>query len=346
MKLILGVLLKWTVLVLLALVLCMEIDPEGMLQAAEPEDLPVPFGFEDYSLMSGGMKRWFMVQTPAAILAKNKMPVVILLHGGTQSMRKLFTRGAGGTKLWPELAQKEGFLLVVPNGVNPDNLDTYGDHQNWNDLRNTGAWAQQKADDVGFLKALLDWLPKHYAVDLKRVYVTGASNGGMMTQRLLIEAPERFAAGAAFISSLPSSQVAISPPKLSTPILLMNGTEDKLVLWNGGQVARNRGETRPVLETVAWWVKTNHVGPTAEKSVWLPDLDPYDECRIHQDTYPAKGKNSAPVVFYTVEGGGHAMPSNRYPIGNAPWVRQIFGHSCRDLDGVQTAWDFMKQFHR
>jgi len=120
-------------------------------------------------------------------------------------MRSIFRPNAGSTKEWMGLAKQEGCILLVPNGTNPETGDAYGDDQNWNDHRRDSAAGQTTADDAGFILALLDQITVQYPVDPEQIYVTGASNGGLMTYRLLIEAPDRFAAGAAFIANLRNS---------------------------------------------------------------------------------------------------------------------------------------------
>ena len=46
------------------------------------------------------------------------------------------------------------------------------------------------ADDVGFIRELTDWVVAAYRVDSRRIYLTGASNGGMMAYRLVMGIPE------------------------------------------------------------------------------------------------------------------------------------------------------------
>jgi polyhydroxybutyrate depolymerase len=117
-----------------------------------------------------------MIYTPE-LLPPNS-PLVILLHGGTGSMRSVFQTNAGGTKEWLVLAEKEGFVLLVPNGTNPKTGDTFGDDQNWNDHRSDSATGQTNADDVGFILALLDQITAQYPLDPKRIFVTGVRTAG------------------------------------------------------------------------------------------------------------------------------------------------------------------------
>src|SRR5271156_5200830 len=70
-------------------------------------------GWKEFSINSGGMTRWFRVYIPASF--SEGAPAVFVLHGGTQSMRKIFNDHVGGTNAWIPIADREGILLVVPN---------------------------------------------------------------------------------------------------------------------------------------------------------------------------------------------------------------------------------------
>ena len=73
--------------------------------------------------------------------------------------------------------------------------------------------------------------------------------------------------------------------------MIANGTLDPLMQWQGGQIAGGRGETRSATD------------PTT-----LPDRDPQDACTIERRVYTAQ-PGGAPVVAYTLRGGGHNLPS-------------------------------------
>ena len=300
----------------------------------------LPAGWQESSLEVGGSTRWYLIYTPESLPANP--PMVIILHGGTGSMRSVLHPNAGGTKEWLVLAEKEGFVLLVPNGTNPETGDTFGDEQNWNDHRSDSAAGQTNADDVRFILALLDQITAQYPLDPGRIYLTGGSNGGLMTYRLLIEAPDRFAAGAAFIANLP--ELALNLPVLGkpTPLMIVNGTEDPLIPWEGGLVGKDRGMVISAEETAAWWAIANRVNPDQKTSELLPDADPEDNCRIQKDYYPA-GSDGAPVIFYAVQGGGHAMPSGKHPFPNNFLIRWVIGPVCRDAEGVTLAWEFFNQ---
>ena len=257
-------------------------------------------------------------------------------------MRSLFSPLADSSATWFRIAEDEGVVLVVPNGVDPKTGDTYGDDQVWNDLRPSEAEGQSQVDDVGFILALLDKIMMEMSIDQDRIFVTGASNGGMMTYRLLIEAPERFSAGAAFIANLPVLDAPLPVPPHPVPILIGNGTEDLLMPYDGGLVVKERGKVISTEETVAWWVAANQADQEGAVSRILPDINKEDGCRIHETIYPA-GQDGALVRFYRMEGGGHTLPG----IVSGGWLKRaiigLLGPVCQDADGVLLVWDFFRE---
>ena len=331
----------------LATILALTCIASQALAQQERSKIPTPsdmtaLGLEERVLRFRQTGRWFLVQPapdptrPAAVL--------IVLHGGGQSMRRQLAPNAGATRGWPDLARRENVVLLMPNAVNSDTGDAQGDNQNWNDLRRDVA-RESSADDVGFILGLIDWAHQTYHTDRSRVYVTGASNGGMMTFRLLIEAPETFAAGAAFIAALPRETTSIKQPSKPTPLLIANGTLDPLVIWSGGKIAGNRGETRSVADTVRWWVEANKAAASPQSIVLLPDTDPNDQCTIERREYPAQS-GGAVVLTYTMIGGGHNIPSAKYPLEDRPLIRRFIGPVCKDVEGIELAWDFLSKHKR
>ena len=88
------------------------------------------------------------------------------------------------------VARREGFTVAYPDGTE------YTEGQRaWN----TGYLLRRQvreADDVAFLDALMDRLVAEGAVDPKRVYLVGGSNGAMMTLVYATQRAERLAGAA------------------------------------------------------------------------------------------------------------------------------------------------------
>ena len=76
--------------------------------------------------------------------------------------------------------QREGFIVVYPQGT--------GRRESllltWNAGHCCGYAMEQRVDDVGFIRVLLDTLLAQLPDRSARIYVTGMSNGGMMAHRL------------------------------------------------------------------------------------------------------------------------------------------------------------------
>ena len=300
----------------------------------------LPYGWQENRFEHAELTRWYRVYLPDPL--PENPALVLYLHGGTLSMRSLFSPLVDGTKTWMSIAEQEGVVLLVPNGVNSKTGDTFGNDQNWNDFRPDNAAGQTPVDDVGFLLALLDEISSEVPIDENRIFVTGASNGGFMTYRLLIEAPERFAAGAVFIANLPEFEGGLPLPDQPIPVMIANGTDDPLVPWEGGMVGKDRGMVVSAEDTVEWWVSANQADPDQMVSRFIPESDPADQCQVRMDFYPA-GDGGAPVLFYAILGGGHTMPSLEHSGLENKVFRRLFGPVCHEVEGVLLAWDFFQE---
>ncbi len=293
-------------------------------------------GWKESTITVNGIDRWYRVYVPDALPPNASL--LLSLHGGTGNMH---TIDEGQTHGWVRLADQNKFILVVPNGTNGDTGNTHGKRQTWNDLRSNPAESQSKSDDVGFVRALLDRMEAEYATDHNRVFVTGVSNGGMMTYRLLIEMSDRFAGAAAFVANIPAEEKSLHPPERAVPLMIWSGRNDGLMKYDGGEIVGGRGRVSSVPETVAWWVQANRADTSQVQTETLPDTDPKDGCRIKKTLYPAI-TDGAPVLFYLAEGGGHAMPTQTETASEGgPIFKMLIGKTCRDVDGADIAWKFM-----
>jgi polyhydroxybutyrate depolymerase len=281
-----------------------------------------------------GLERTYGVYVPAGVL--DPAPLVFLLHGGGGSAQKTWIQEHG--RSWRALADERGFVLVLPEG-RPDPGDPDAHH--WNDCRTDveSATVLSTEDDVGFIVGLIDEVSKTVSIEPVRVYATGASNGGMMTYRLAIEAGDRFAAVAALIANLPDpSECGTSA--LPIPILIMNGTDDRLMPFEGGCVAGDgceRGRVLSTAETIAFWVDVNGAStePTVER---MPNRSWFDGSRVTVYTYIDEIKG-ADVVYYHIQGGGHTVPGFE---SASALLRAVAGSKNRDIDGPTEIWAFFE----
>ncbi|HLA25527.1 MAG TPA: PHB depolymerase family esterase [bacterium] len=268
----------------------------------------------------GGLQRSYLVHVPGSFPGGRPAGLVFVLHGGGGNGKQI-ERHTG----FSALADREGFIAVYPDAVD----------RNWNDGRAApGITAQQQnVDDVGFFAALITGLTREFAVDPRRVYVTGASNGAFMSQRLAAELSERIAAIAPVIGGMAPQVRDRFAPKVPVSVLLMNGTDDPLVPYRGGAVARTRGQTIGVAEIVRLW-RTHNRCPEGPETVLLADADPTDGTRVRRTAY-ARCANRTAVTLYTIEGGGHTWP------GGVQYLpRAVIGRTNRDIEATPVIWQF------
>ena len=225
------------------------------------------------------------------------MPVVLVLHGATQS-----AAGVARMSGMSRMADRENFLAVYPTGTS-----RLGLAPTWNAGNCCGYALKNNVDDIGFLRALLNRLQTDYAVDPKRIYATGISNGAMMSYRAACELSDQIAA----VAPVEGAQNVPCHPSSPVSVIVFHGTADRLVPFEGGaspfQLDPRRSDT-PVLLTVAFWAKQDgcSMPPKHEET---PEL--------HIDTYSGCATGTA-VALYVIRGGHHIWPGVRMSGNHVP----------------------------
>lgn len=255
------------------------------------------------------------------------MPLLFVLHGGGGAGINMVSMTKAG---FHALADREGAVIVYPDALN----------NNWNDGRDDFLSRSHtaKVDDVGFLRALVAGVASRFPIDKSRIYATGASNGGMMSFRLACEASDVFAAVAPVIGSLPAGLAPGCKPAQPIGVVMMNGTEDLLVPYEGGSVIQMRGTVLGVEDTARRFAAANGCAalPTTEA---LPDRDADDHTRATRITYTGCTTGGG-VTLYRIEGGGHTWPMGM------PYAPRLAGRVSQEIDGSAVIWDFLRQYRR
>ncbi|OGI44382.1 MAG: hypothetical protein A2150_06050 [Candidatus Muproteobacteria bacterium RBG_16_64_11] len=279
-------------------------------------------------LVHDGIERGYLLHVPASVDAARPLPLVVVLHGGGGTGARMVRLTSGG---FNALADRDGFLVAYPDGL----------EKHWNDGRAGTRWRAHRdgVDDVGFLAALIDRLASEWPVDARRVYVTGASNGGMMAIRMGCELADRIAAIAPVIGAMPETLAPHCAPSAPLAVLFMNGVRDPLVPWQGGEIRfgrKNIGTVLSVAESVRFWVTHNRCAVTPVVTD-EPDRDPRDGTRVRRESY-ASCRDGSEVLLYAIEGGGHTWPG-----GYQYRPERVIGKGSRDLDGAEVIWNFFKR---
>jgi len=277
------------------------------------------------SILHDGYNRTYRIHIPPEIEQIDYPPIVFVLHGGGgtgENTERTLTLGGFNT-----LSDEHKFIVVYPDGID----------RHWNDGRIVNDTAhQQNIDDVGFLSLLIDNLIEEFNGDPNKIFFTGISNGAMMSYRLAFDIPEKVAAIAPVAGAIPTDILPANITGVPVSVFIISGTHDPLVPWDGGMIGTERhprGTCISIPDSVMFWVNRNNCNTTA-KSMWLPNINILDLCRVHCDIYEG-GDNNTEVVLYEVKRGGHTWPG-----GYQYFPKFIIGRTCRDIYANEKIWEF------
>jgi polyhydroxybutyrate depolymerase len=246
------------------------------------------------TMYHGGIERSYVVRADFDRARAARVPLVLVLHGGGGN-----AANAENMTGFTEKARREGFIVVYPEGTGRtgDQLLT------WNAVHCCAYAMKNHVDDVGFIRALIDKLRRSHPIDPRRVYVTGMSNGAMMSHRLGIELSDRIAAIAPVVGTVFGDEPR---PAQGVPALMINGMLDENVPWQGGapggRGARGWDGTpaRPALEQATFWAAANGCKPEADQSETAHWLHWSYACPTPRA-----------VQLYLLKDNGHAWPGGR-----------------------------------
>jgi polyhydroxybutyrate depolymerase len=287
------------------------------------------------SFIYDNLKRTFKVYVPASFNKKVQPPLVIALHGrgGNGESMVIITRSG-----FNKLADRDGFIVVYPDGID----------QSWNDGRvdqqANDRPLRENINDAGFIAALIDTLTEDYNIDLKRIYITGISNGAIMSYRLACEYPGKIAAIAPVDGNIPYLLMPGCSPSRPVSVLAINNINDPVVPFEGGDIYGHfhrvmLGKVLSVKESVGFWVRRNMCTP-APVVTMEPDRDPRDGTRVTKEQY-LKGLEGTEVILYAIDGGGHTWPGGVQYLPT--W---LIGKTSRDIDANEVIWAFFKKHLR
>lgn len=114
-----------------------------------------------------------------------RSPLVVLAHGCLQTAQDIADMSG-----WVELAMTHRFALMLPQ-TSKDNDSFAGCFRTWEP-----AHQQRGAGEPLSVAKMIEWMITHHAIDRHRIFMTGLSSGGQLTNVMLATYPELFAAGA------------------------------------------------------------------------------------------------------------------------------------------------------
>jgi len=288
-------------------------------------------------IVSGKITREFYLVTPEQKPAK-PMPLVLVLHGhvGTAANALGLKGTASPLAAWIAIADREKIAVVALQGEKGSDKQP-----GWNDCR-ADATENPDTDDVQIAHDVVVSLQQRKLVDITRLYAMGMSNGAMMSQRLAVELDPPLAAFAAVSGSLASHSQCRKETSHPVSALLIQGTADRLVPYNGGQVHffnRERGGVLSAADNVHFWLDADHLAPPPAVTTIPHHGAADDPTRATRELY-GKDAHGRQVELITIDKGVHAEPSIAYHYGGLYTI--LVGKQNRDFESAGEAWQFFR----
>lgn len=270
-----------------------------------------------------GLEREYILHLPKNY-GSEPLPLVMVFHGGGGTAEQIKDH----TK-FSKLADKENFIVVYPNSVD----------KNWNDGR-IGDKLPMDRDDVKFIQMMLDTLQASYKINSKRIFSTGISNGGFFSFYLAHKLSDRILGIAPVAANIPENLKESFTLTSPVSLLLINGTKDPLVKYDGGSVGfwEDEGGSRGSSISTDWTIKIWQENNSCQQSSKIEEMDNNEDdgCKAEKTTY-YKCKDGSKVVLIKIVGGGHTWP------GASQYLpKLIVGAVCKDFNATEIIWEFFK----
>jgi polyhydroxybutyrate depolymerase len=284
------------------------------------------------------LTRTYVVHLPQGYSSQQHYPVVILLHGSNQDAGQM-----ARLTHFNQLADLDGIIAVYPNAANGRwNLGAGGEARPYRQgryrrypppgqRREPNGEGRPQNMDMEFLHRMLDKVASHYTVDTRRIYAVGLGEGGFLALRMGCTAADRIAAVAAVGAAVPRTLSCVPSRPISA--LLMNGTDDPIVPYNGGRYKGGMVHLLSAEDSAKEWARINHCSDKPSESK-LPALQERGkETKVYLFNNCQEG---AQVALYEVKGGGHTWPG-----GEQYMSEKEVGKTSNALNANETVWSFL-----
>jgi len=146
-------------------------------------------------------------------------------------------------------AKDRGYIAISPNGIRNSVQQRF-----WKSTEACCDFVDMGWDDSKYLMNLVDEISMNFAIDQKKVYFAGHSNGGFMSNVMACDHASRVA-GIIDIAGANYKDLSKCKPSEPVNVLHIHGTADETVEYNGGIMV---GVAYPsALDTVNSWIDFN-----------------------------------------------------------------------------------------
>ena len=295
-----------------------------------PATLAPMSGSYSFSFHYDGALRDYRLHVPPQAAGGKPLPLVLNLHGSTQSA--ILQEGYSDMDA---AADQDGYLVAYPDGTE-DTANGPSDEYSWNAGKCCGLPVTDHVDDVGFLLRVIDDVAKKTPVDLRRVYVTGMSSGGMMAYAMAAEASAHIAA----IASV-SGQVELPSihPSRPVPTMEFHSVDDPIAKWGGTD-----GEYS-VMDGVHKWVRADGCDPTPHDGSTI--VGAAGTTSSGETATPVRYtgcRDGTEVVLWRLTGSGHVWPGSPLMDTATTQILTGVGRGTTLIDANQLMWAFFRHY--
>ncbi len=225
--------------------------------------------------------------------AGRSYPLLILLHGyGSSGSRQDSYLGLS------EEALRRGYVFAAPDGMMSGSSRRF-----WNASEACCNFESTTLDDVAYLRKLIQDITAHYAIDPKRVFIFGHSNGAFMANRLACDASPIVTAVAGLAGTM-RSDPANCKPERPVSVLAIHGTDDRIVSYRGGRFSKDGASYPGAEKSIAHWAKVNGCQPEAAVSAAFSILRLTLKAETTAIRYSGC-RNEVRTELWKIEGGSH-----------------------------------------
>jgi polyhydroxybutyrate depolymerase len=290
-----------------------------------------------------GVTRAYQLHVPPQAAAGKPLPLVMNLHGDTQN--GFLEEAQTGMD---SNADQNGYLVVYPNGtrvskvLTPDPVAKQAQY-GWNAGYCCALPEAKKINDVGFLLKVIADVAKRTPVNLRKVYVTGISSGGMMANALAAQAAGHIAAVASVEGPL---EIPTIHPSRGVPAMEFASVTDPIVPFKGTP-NKNPKLVLSAQEGVNQWVKADGCSTTPHTSPTIVGAAGSTSAGLTATLITYTGcKGGEEVDFWKQSGSGHVWPGTPLNIGTdtKAYILGGVGRGTTLINANELMWTFFNRF--
>lgn len=325
---------KLSIKVYLRVILCLLVTSFGFLssfcvhsQNSKPQTSNASLLFlllnDEKEIMVGNLNRKYIDYIPNSI--PDNSPVVLVFHGSGSSASE-FRKTMGPTL--ERMADEKKFILVYLSGF----------EGHFNDCRKKASYSAKlnNIDDIAFTRAILNKIKAERNIKNSKIFALGYSNGGQMTYRLAMEAPELLSGIIAISANIPAPENmdCFVNDSYEPSVAIIQGTSDPINPTIGGEVTiggkDSRGKVLSTKESAEWFVSRYGI----ENSPEFANISQKRNLSASKQVWEGK---SSKIVLILLEGAGHTIPQEFFPFSMA------LGPTYQDNSILEYTWDFLNK---